>query len=175
MADLNSTLQQVKSNESFLERIKRWIPGYDGYVNRDNSRELDTLLRNQLATELDSNHMKLKNTILNLSHNGKLFETDGIDKLDKRLQAAVNKFRSAARGYSGAFDVVKVKDDKLNMIYQFDANMLDEVQTISNSCSEMENSSKAGTDIKPVVDNINAMLDSLIKQFGERENILNTV
>jgi hypothetical protein len=91
------------------------------------------------------------------------------------LQAAVNKFRSAARGYSGAFDVVKVKDDKLNMIYQFDANMLDEVQTISNSCSEMENSSKAGTDIKPVVDNINAMLDSLIKQFGERENILNTV
>ena len=91
------------------------------------------------------------------------------------MQAAVNKFRSAAHGYSGAFDVVKVKDDKLNMIYQFDANMLDEVQTISNSCSEMENNSKAGTDVKPVVDNINAMLDSLIKQFGERENILNTV
>jgi hypothetical protein len=175
MADLNSALQNVKSKENFLEKIKRWIPGYDGYVNRDNSRELDTLLRNKLAVELDSNHMKLKNTILTLAQRGKLFESDGIDKLDKRLQTAVNKFRSAARGYSGAFDVVKVKDDKLNMIYEFDANMFDEVEKISNSCTEMENNVKNNIDIKPNIDNISTMLDMLVKQFDERENILNTV
>lgn len=175
MADLNSALQNVKSKENFLEKIKRWIPGYDGYVNRDNSRELDTLLRNKLAVELDSNHMKLKNTILTLAQRGKLFESDGIDKLDKRLQTAVNKFRSAARGYSGAFDVVKVKDDKLNMIYEFDANMFDEVEKISNSCTEMENNVKNNIDIKPNIDNIGTMLDMLVKQFDERENILNTV
>jgi hypothetical protein len=175
MADLNSTLQQVKSNESFLERIKRWIPGYDGYVNRDNSRELDTLLRDKLAIELDSNHIKLKNTILNLSQRGKLFESDGIDKLDKRLQTAVNKFRSASRGYSGAFDVVKIKDDKLNMLYQFDANLLDDVQQISASCSNMENNSKANVDIKADVDQAGVMLDTLVRLFDERESILTTV
>ena len=53
--DLQSKLNQVKGNESFLEKIKRIIPGYDGYVNRDNSRELDTILRNQLAVQLDVN------------------------------------------------------------------------------------------------------------------------
>jgi hypothetical protein len=175
MTDLNTTLQQVKSNESFLERIKRIIPGYDGYVNRDNSRELDTLLRNKLAVELDANHMKLKNTILNLSQRGKLFESDGIDKLDKRLQTAVNKFRSAARGYSGAFDVVKVKDDKLNQIYQFDASLLDGVEAITASCTELETNSKSGLDIKATMDKIGELLETMVRHFDERESILSAV
>jgi len=175
MADLNSQLNQVKSKENFLEKITRIIPGYDGYVNRDNSRELDTLLRNTLAVKLDGNHMKLKNSVLNLSQKGKLFETAGIDKLDKKMQQAVNKFRSAARGYSGAFDVVKVKQDKLDQVYQFDANLLDHVENISNACTEMENNTREGVDIKPSVDKTGLLLDTLIKQFEDREAILNTV
>ncbi len=175
MTDLNTTLQQVKSNESFLERIKRFIPGYDGYVNRDNSRELDTLLRNKLAVDLDSNHIKFKNTILNLSQRGKLFESDGIDKLDKRLQTAVNKFRSAARGYSGAFDVVKVKDDKLNQIYQFDASLLDGVEAISAACTELETNSKSNLDIKAAMDKIGELLETMVQHFDERESILSAV
>jgi hypothetical protein len=175
MADLNSQLDQVKSKEGFLEKIARIIPGYNGYVNRDNSRELDTLLRTTLAAKLDTNHLKLKNTVLNMSQRGKLFETDGINRLDKKMQTAVNKFKSAARGYSGAFDVVKVKDDKLQQIYEFDANMLDDVENIAAACAEMEANSKAGTDVKPSLDKVDALLDELIKQFEQRESILNSV
>ncbi len=175
MTDLGASLQQVKSNESFLERIKRFIPGYDGYVNRDNSRELDTVLRNKLAIELDSNHVKLKNTVLNLAQRGKLFESDGIDKLDKKLQSAVNKFRSASRGYSGAFDVVKIKDDKLNQIYQFDAGLLDGVDTISAACTELETNSKSNLDISPSVDKIGSLLEAMIKHFDDRESILSSL
>ncbi len=175
MADLNSQLSAVKSKENFLEKITRIIPGYDGYVNRDNSRELDTILRNTLATRLDANHIKLKNVTLNLSQRGKLFESDGIDKLDKKLQLCVAKFKSAARGYSGAFDVVKVKEDKLNQLYQFDASLLNNVDVISAACSDMDNNSKANVDIKADMDKAGALMDELIKQFEERENILNTV
>jgi hypothetical protein len=172
MADLNSKLQQVKGGESFLERIKRIIPGYDGYVNRDNSRELDLQLRNTLAKELDSNKTKLKNTVLSLSKHGKLFETEGIDRLEKKLEASSAKFRSAARGYSGAFDVTKIKEEKLNQIYEFDSNLLDEVTDIGNLCTELENNSKANTDIKEAQEKLSMKLDELLKQFNDRENIL---
>ena len=60
MTDLNSKLDQVKSGESFLERMARIIPGYDGYVNRDNSRELDTILRNELARKLEESKVSTK-------------------------------------------------------------------------------------------------------------------
>ncbi|MBL8016853.1 MAG: hypothetical protein JNK43_06255, partial [Ignavibacteria bacterium] len=174
MSNLGSQLDAVKSKENFLEKITRFIPGYDGYVNRDNSRELDTILRNTLATRLDANHVKLKNTILNLTQRGKLFESDGIDKLDKKLQLCVAKFKAAARGYSGAFDVVKVKEDKLNQIYEFDANMFDDVEAISAACTEMEDNSKANVDIRASMDKASLLMDQLVKMFEERENILNT-
>ena len=172
MTDLNSKLEQVKSGESFLEKVKRIIPGYDGYVNRDNSRELDTQLRNTLASNLDSNKVKIKNTVLNLSKNGKLFDTDNIDKLEKKLENAIAKFRSASRGYSGAFDVKKIKENELNRIYQFDADMLDSVNAITAACSEMENNSKVNTDIKPAQDKVSDLLDSILQHFTDRENIL---
>jgi hypothetical protein len=175
MTDLNQKLDAVKSKENFLEKITRFIPGYNGYVNRDNSRELDTILRNTLATRLDANHIKLKNTILNLSQRGKLFESESIDKLDKKLQLCVAKFKSAARGYSGAFDVVKVKEDKLNQLYEFDANLFDDVEAITAACTEMDANSKASVDIKPNTDKISTLLDELVRLFDERENILNAV
>jgi hypothetical protein len=175
MTDLNSKIEQVKSGESFLEKIARYIPGYDGYVNRDNSREIDSLLRNTLASSLDSNKTKLKNTILALSQRGKLFESDGIDKIEKKIDAACAKFRSAARGYSGAFDVVKVKEDKLQQLYAFDENLLTLVNQISALCTELENNAKGNTDIKPAQEKLNQTLDTLIQKFIDRENILNNL
>lgn len=175
MTDLNSKLETVKSKENFLERIARIIPGYDGYINRDNSRELDTILRNTLAVKLDSNSSKIKNILLNLSSKGKLFESEGIDKLDKKLQQCVAKFKSAARGYSGAFDVIKVKEDKLQQLYAFDSGLLENVEKISSEFTLLENQSTSETDLSASMKNINTLLDELIRQFDERENILNQV
>ncbi|MGH2575296.1 MAG: hypothetical protein ACRDFC_06305 [Ignavibacteria bacterium] len=172
MTDINSKLEQVKSKESFLEKIIRYIPGYDGYVNRDNSRELDTLLRNTLALNLDANKSKLKNAVSNLNSGGRLSEVGGLDKIDKKLENAIAKFKSAARGYSGAFDVVKIKEEKLNQLYSFDANLLAEVNEISTGFSELETNSKSNADIKPAQDKLNTQLDNLIKKFDERENLL---
>jgi hypothetical protein len=172
MADLQTNLNQVKSNESFLEKIKRYIPGYDGYVNRDNSRELDTILRNTLATNLDNDKLKIKNIMTHLNSTGKLFEAVGIDKIDKKLENAIAKLKSAARGYSGAFDVVKIKDEKLTQIYNFDAALLDEVNEINNSFTELETVVKSNTDFKDNIEKVSRLIDNLLVQFDEREGIL---
>jgi len=172
MSDLNSQLEQVKSNESWLEKIKRYIPGYDGYVNRDNSRELDTILRNSLATKLDDNKTKIKNTILTLSRDGKLFETSDLEKLEKKNENAIAKFKSAARGYSGAFDVSKVKEDKLARVYEFDYNLLTYVENVNKDFSDMESKANAKEELKNHISQISNNLDSLLKKFDEREEIL---
>jgi cell division protein FtsL len=172
MSDLQSKLDTVKSRESFLERIKRHIPGYDGYLNRDNSRELDTLLRNQLAVGMEQNKTMIKNTVSNLSRNGKLFETADLEKLDKKNENAIGKFRSAARGYSGAFDVVKIKEDKLNMLYEFDSSLLGYIENIKALFSELEKNSNENTDVKDSVSKLSGALDELLKKFDERETLL---
>ncbi|MCE1166355.1 MAG: hypothetical protein LWX07_13235 [Bacteroidetes bacterium] len=173
--DLQSKLNKVQGNESFLERMKRLIPGYDGYVNRDNSRELDTILRNQLALKLESNKTKITNSVSNLSSAGRLFETANIDKIDKKNETAIAKFKSAARGYSGAFDVVKVKEDKLTALYNFDEALLTDVESVCGLFSELEDGSKTGGNIQDAVSKIGATLDGLIQKFNDRENILSNL
>ena len=173
--DLQSNLNQIKGKESFLEKIKRFIPGYDGYVNRDNSRELDTMLRNQLASRLETNKVKISNTVSNLSSSGRLFESSNIDKIDKKNETAIAKFKSAARGYSGAFDVVKVKEEKLAQLYGFDESLLSNVESVCGLFSELETASKAGGEIKEYIAKICAALDDLIQKFSYRENILSAL
>ena len=175
MSDIQSKLEQVKQKESFLEKIARYIPGYKGYVDRDNSREIDTLLRGTLAKALESNKVKFKNTVLSLSQRGKLFETDGIDKLEKKLDTASAKFRGTSRGFSGAFDVVKVKEEKLNQLYAFDESLVGFVNEIEISCTELETNTKSNVDIEPVKEKISLQLDALIIKFTERENLLRSL
>ncbi|CAN5547460.1 hypothetical protein BH10BAC5_BH10BAC5_08930 [soil metagenome] len=172
MSELHDKIEEIRSNESFLEKIKRWIPGYDGYVNRDNSRELDTMLRNKLAQMLEVNKTKIKNTTLNLSKNGKLFLTSDIEKIDKKNELIIGKFKTASRGYSGAFDVKKIKEEELNKLYEFDMNMLNDAGKINRMFEELETMSEANNDISVNVKQISACQDSILQSFDEREMIL---
>jgi hypothetical protein len=175
MSDLQSQLNAVKSNESWLEKIKRYIPGYDGYVNKDNARELDTMVRNQLASKLEENKARIKNAVSSLSKNGRLFETSDIDKIDKKNENCIGQFKSAARGYSGAFDVIKIKEDKLNRIYEFDEALLSDVTNINSLFSALENNAAANLDVSGDVSKVSSALDELLRKFQERENILRTL
>lgn len=175
MSDLTGKLEQIKSKESFLEKMKRWIPGYDGYVNRDNSREIDTLLRNKLALLMEQNKIKIKNVTLNLSRSGKLFESQDMDKLDKKNENCIAKFKSAARGYSGAFDVVKIKEEQLNMIYEYDNALMTDVEYIGSLFEKLEADSNENVDIKESVSNVSVALDNLLQKFDARENLLRQV
>lgn len=172
MSDLQSKLDLIKSKESFLEKIKRYIPGYDGYVNRDNARELDTQLRNKLALSLEANKTSLKNALNSLTKNKKLFESQDLDKLDKKNENVIAKLKSASRGYSGAFDIVKIKEEKLNQIYEFDNALISDIEIIINSFNEIESNASANTDIKTSVENASRALDNLISKFDQRELIL---
>ena len=172
MSDLQSKLDQVKANETWLEKIKRYIPGYDGYVNKDNSRELDTILRTKLANRLEENKTKLKNTVLALSREGKLLETGDLEKLEKKNENSIAKLKSAARGYSGLFDVSKINEMKLNQLYEFDYNLLSYVENLNKGFADLETKANAKEDLKTYIQQMSQSLDDLLKKFDERESIL---
>ena len=172
MDDIKSKLDFIKSKESFFERIKRIIPGYDGYANRDNARELDTQLRGQLALKLEQNRSKIRETVSNYSKNGRLFQASDMDKIEKKNDTAIAKFRSAARGYSGAFDVVKIMDDKLSKIYDFDTSLITGVEEIGVMFDNLLSISEANQDTREAESKVYAALSNLINKFDEREAVL---
>ena len=73
---------------------------------------------------------------------------------------------------SGMFDVVKVKEDKLNMLYQFDASLVTAIEDIGNKFNQLEQKAAASEDIKQTVTDISGSLDDFLLKFTERENLL---
>lgn len=170
---IQEDLIKIREKESFLEKIKRFIPGYDGYVNRDNARELDARLRNVLALNMEHSKTQLKNAILKLNRNKKLFELSDIDKLEKKLDNIISKLKSASRGYSGAFDVVKVKEDKLFQLYEFDSVLTSLVESVNNGFDDFVKSTEENVDnIMKLIQNLGEILDHFLKKFDERETLL---
>ncbi|MGB9696140.1 MAG: hypothetical protein ACP5P3_00350 [Ignavibacteria bacterium] len=171
--NIQENLNEIREKESFLEKIKRFIPGYDGYVNRDNARELDTQLRNALALSLDYSKVQLKNAVLQLGHNKKLFELPDVDKLEKKLDNIISKLKSASRGYSGAFDVVKIKEDKLFQLYEFDSSLATMVETVNEGFDNfVKNTESDVDDIIKLIQQLGDILDNFLKKFDERETLL---
>jgi hypothetical protein len=171
--NIHENLNKIKEKESFLEKIKRFIPGYDGYVNRDNARELDTQLRNTLALDLVNSKTHLKNAVLQLTLNKKLFGLPDIDKLEKRLDNIISKLKSAARGYSGAFDVVKIKEDKLFQLYEFDSSLITLVETVNKGFGDLAKNTEADiSEIVKIMQYLGETLDKFLEKFDERETLL---
>jgi hypothetical protein len=95
------------------------IPGFRGYLERELRREVDQLLRSEVAARIDAARQALAGYARTL----KLAASDRIGRvsgLDKRLDHMANVIRHAGSGYAGLFDAVKIGQLGLEALYQSD-------------------------------------------------------
>ena len=128
MADLRDT---ISDHLSGFEKLVNKIPGYKGYKEKEMRREADTLLRNQLAQQLGDQLRRAEDVTNQMLTGPGLSQLDEMGKGNTRLQTFVDKVKTAAQGYAGFFDAVKVKEEQLDTLYEFDQGMLAQVDEIA--------------------------------------------
>jgi len=146
MVDLRQTISDQRGG---LEWLASKIPGYSGYKEKEMRREADVLLREHLARQLGEQLDRAEDVASQMLTGPGVMQLDDLDKGNTRLQTLIDKVKTAAQGYAGFFDAVKVKEDELDTLYEFDNQMLLKVDEIAAA-----------------IDNIQATLDS-----GETDKI----
>lgn len=135
MVDLRQT---ISDHLGGLEKLASKIPGYSGYKEKEMRREADTLLREQLARQLSEQLSRAEDVA------GQMLTGPGMSQLDEmgqgntRLQTLIDKVKTAAQGYAGFFDAVKIKEDQLDDLYQFDNQMLLQVDEIAAAIDNLQ-------------------------------------
>jgi hypothetical protein len=122
---------RVKAERGLLERIVSYIPGYHGYKEKEIRRESDRLVRQQVFRNLKKASDIFKRSLtagVSLSES-KRFPAD---RLISRLDLIKEKVAKTVGGYSGFFDSVKVKEDKLDRMISLDYELI----SLSSSFSE---------------------------------------
>jgi len=86
----------------------------------------------------------------------------------------VEKVNHASYGYSGFFDAVKVKEDSLDRMIDFDNKLLDGVTALANEIDafKADLASDVTANLKSRVQNVTDKLESFEDTFDQRNEII---
>ena len=112
------------------------MPGFEGYLERELRREVDQVLRAQLAARLDGARGRLGEYLRRLPLSATA-EIGRLAALDAGLDAAANRLRHAGSGYAGLFDAVKVREAELERLYRHDLAMVEAVDALGAAVARL--------------------------------------
>jgi hypothetical protein len=125
MSDMSDQLYgKVSSELDPLKRILSKIPGFDGYVERQSRRDADKLLRETVAARFEEQVQRVSALQRDFISQGEIGTVDDLEAAAIKLRTFADRVRRATYGYSGLFDAVKIGEEELAQLYQFDAELL---------------------------------------------------
>jgi len=156
-------------NRGWIESILQFVPGFRGYLRKENRREADTLQREWLADRLQRSKRGLDEFARALTDAVRLDDLPKVDRLRTKLDKLLARIRGAMQGYSGFFDLVDVNEDVINQVYELDVSLMDRVSRLSDELEGLrQRSDEPGDVIAPLVEQIESIEDA----WDRREDIL---
>ena len=127
-----------EADERLLEKLARMIPGYGGYKDKELRREADKAQREYLSRRLRQQKEELQSQEGDMANRGFLDALGETDRTARRLERAMDRIRFASYGYAGFFDAVKVKEDELDLLYEFDERMVRHVDEVGGAIDAIQ-------------------------------------
>ncbi len=122
---MSDFFEQVKRQQDPFKKLLSYIPGFGGYVERQNRRDADKLVRDTVARRFEELWQRTSRMQADLVSNGMIAYVDDLEKAAIQFRTFIDKVKTAPRGYSGLFDAVKINEKELEALYQFDLAFFD--------------------------------------------------
>ena len=174
MTEKKDLYGKAKDEMRLSERILAELPGFRGYKEKELRRESDKLIRNNLYEKLMKARSDLKEVFQQLSQQRRFEVLTDMDILVTKYDRVAEKINHASYGYAGFFNVLKVDEEKLDKMIEFDAQLVDEVQAIVDEASafKKDTGNKVFENAKDHIQKTNETLETLEDTFDERGEII---
>ncbi len=174
MSENKDIYSQTKGQMRLSERIAAFIPGFRGYKEKEMRRESDRLIRNHLYLKLSNSKNDLKLIFQKLSDRRYFDVLTDMDRLVAKMDRVVEKVNHANYGYTGFFDAVKVKEDALDRMIDFDSKLIDEVTDVGNEIDAFKAELTSGDtkNMKTRIQNVTDKLENLESTFDSRDEVI---
>ena len=164
--------QAVEDSKGGLEELISKIPGYHGYKEKEDRRAADKLLREHLDGQLGKQRRRLIDLQRDLLDSGGLLLMDDLERAVNKVQKLADKIRTATYGYAGIFDAVKVKEEELDALYDFDEDMLGHVSAIQTAIDALAAAIDASGDVKAAIQDVVSAAEEANATWRDRESAI---
>jgi len=157
-------------DRNWMETVVSYIPGFRGYLAKENRREADDLQRQWLADRLQRAKRAIDDLARPLADAGQIDALPQLDRLRAKLDKLIGRIRGAMDGYSGFFDLVRVDEVVLDRVYEHDVALMSQVDALAATLEQLPG--KSADEIAAAVGEVSAMVDEAERAWDVREDIL---
>jgi hypothetical protein len=161
-------VDQAKENMNAVERLLKGLPGIRGYVDRELRRDADKRLREMIATQLEMQRTALLEVQRRLMSSGGLSWLDEVDRGVQKLQLLIDRIRTASYGYAGLFDAVRIGEEQLKALHQFDLALATRVVEVESAVKALGAGAADQANLQALTDQLSTLLTELNNLFSKR-------
>jgi hypothetical protein len=151
--------------KGILDKIGNLIPGFKGYVIREEKRNDDNKLRDKLHALLKDSETEIINFQQELIKQGNISKCQEWEIVRKSINTLYSKIKYSSEGESSFFSNNQIKETELDLIYSYDLEISERVTliySITNSTIDEELSAVA----------INQQVKGILEKLSERSNFI---
>lgn len=150
---------QIEEGRGKLKKLLHKIPGFKGYIEMEDRRTADKMVRDAVADRFQEQLDRLTGMMSEFVDRGDLEYMDKMEGVAVKIRTFIDKIRHAVYGYSGFFDAIKVDQDKLDKLYGYDQALLDGIDGISETLDDLASAVES--------DKIKSLIATLTQQAAE--------
>ncbi len=169
---MNEFFEKVTSQVDPFKKLASYIPGFGGYVERQNRRDADKLLRDTVARRFDEQWKRASQLQVDMVSNGMIQYVDDMEKAALQLRTFIDKISTAPRGYSGLFDAVKINEKELEALYQYDAAFFDLAEQVGRALDNVEASLGDEEALPAAIRNVTSIARTAVETYNRRSEVV---
>lgn len=165
---MSDMMSKVSGQMDPFKKLVSFVPGFKGYVERQNRRDADKLVRETVARRFDELSKRASALQSELVSQRRIELVDDMEKASVQLRTFIDKISTASRGYSGLFDAVKINEAELAQLYTFDAAFFDLADQIGRGLDNVEASLGDEAGLPAAIRNVITLGRQAVETFNRR-------
>lgn len=168
MSDL---FDRVTQAQDIFKKLASKLPGFKGYVERNNRRSSDKILRDAIADRFEQQYQRISQIQRDLISQGQIELIDDVESSAIKLRQFIDRVRNASYGYAGIFDAIKIEESQLATVYYYDLVLLESSEEITRAVDNLEAS--LGTDGLPAaIRHLRTLSQQAVDAFDKRAEVM---
>jgi len=168
---MSDPLGKITEGKDLIGKIRNFIAGFVGYVDRENRREADKILRETTAQRYEEVWSRISELQRQLISEGKLELVDDLEASAIKLRAFIDRIKGASYGYAGFFNAVRIHSEELERMYEYDIALLEGAQKLTDAVENVVAS--IGTDGLPAaIRHLVSMSQEAIDTYNRRDEVI---
>ena len=164
---------KVSDQMDIFKKLASKIPGFSGYVERQNRRAADKLLRESVSARFEELWRRTSELQTTMVSEGMIALMDEMEQAAIKLRTFADKIKTASYGYAGFFDAVKIKEEELAKLYQFDLAFYETADKIESALTNVEASMGDEEGLKAAIRHLITLAREAVTTFESRYEMIN--